>query len=337
MMPMTDDAKTTRLATFAGGCFWCLESDFAQLPGVLKVISGYSGGEKIEPSYDEVCSGSTGHLEAVQVHFDPARIGYAELLDVFWRHIDPTDDGGQFVDRGNQYRTAIFTHDSEQQALAEASKQALERSGRFGSPIATVIEPVRNFYAAEDYHQEYHRKQPARYRAYRAASGRDRCLTRIWDADAYQPCPTGSSPVPEQAQPKHKLSPEAYRVTQLCGTEPPFHNAYWDNKRAGLYVDIVSGEPLFSSTDKFDSGTGWPSFVRPVEAENIIEHPDEGHGMHRIELKSRRAGSHLGHVFPDGPKPTGRRYCINSAALRFIPKEELEQEGYGAYVKLFKD
>jgi methionine-R-sulfoxide reductase len=123
----------------------------------------------------------------------------------------------------------------------------------------------------------------------------------------------------------------------LCGTEPPFDNAYWDNKRQGLYVDVVSGEPLFSSTDKFDSGTGWPSFVRPVDAASIVEYPDEGHGMHRIEVKSRRAGSHLGHVFPDGPKPTGRRYCINSAALRFIPKEELEQAGYGAYVKLFKD
>jgi len=334
---MSDNTATARLATFAGGCFWCLESDFATLPGVLKVTSGYSGGESRDPSYEEVCSGLTGHVEAVQVLYDPARISYAELLDVFWRHIDPTDDGGQFVDRGTQYRTAIFTHDTEQQSLAEASKLALERSGRFSSPIATVIEPVRGFYAAEDYHQEYYRKQPARYRAYRAASGRDRWLTRLWGADAPRSCPAGCSPVPEKTDLKQRLSPEAYRVTQLCGTEPPFDNAYWDNKREGLYVDVVSGEPLFSSKDKFDSGTGWPSFMRPVEDANIIELPDDGHGMHRIEVKSRRAGSHLGHVFPDGPKPTGRRYCINSAALRFIPKEELETQGYGAYVKLFKD
>ncbi|MEN6475375.1 MAG: peptide-methionine (S)-S-oxide reductase MsrA [Syntrophaceae bacterium] len=334
---MTDDKKTKRLATFAGGCFWCMERDFAKLPGVIKVISGYSGGKNIEPSYDEVCSGSTGHVEAVQVHYDPALISYAELLDVFWRHIDPTDEGGQFVDRGDQYRTAVFTHDEEQRTLAEASKQALERSGRFGSPIATVIKPLLNFYAAEDYHQEYYRKQPAHYRAYRAASGRDRLLARLWDADNPGPCPSGCGRGADKAELKQKLSPDAYRVTQLCATEPPFDNAYWDNKRQGLYVDIVSGEPLFSSTDKFDSGTGWPSFVRPVRAASIVEYPDEGHGMHRIEVKSRRAGSHLGHVFPDGPKPTGRRYCINSAALRFIPKEELEQEGYGVYLKLFKD
>ena len=333
---MTDDTSITRLATFAGGCFWCLESDFAKLPGVLKVISGYSGGKSINPSYDEVCSGSTGHVEAVQVHYDPARVSYAELLEEFWRHIDPTDDGGQFVDRGPQYHTAIFTHDEEQRALAEASKQELERSGRFGSPIATVIEPLRNFYAAEDYHQEYYRKQPVHYRAYRAASGRDRLLTRLWGVDKPGACPPGCGYEPDMAQPKRTLSPEAYRVTQLCGTEPPFDNAYWDNKREGLYVDIVSGELLFSSTDKYDSGTGWPSFLRPIAAANIVEHPDEGHGMHRIEVKSRQAGSHLGHVFPDGPKPTGRRYCINSAALRFIPKEELEREGYGAYLKLFK-
>jgi len=333
---MTDEATTTRVATFAGGCFWCLESDFAELPGVHKVVSGYSGGERIEPSYAEVCSGSTGHLEAVQVHYDPARIGYAELLDVFWRHIDPTDDGGQFVDRGSQYRTAIFTHDEEQRALAEASKQALARSGRFDRPIVTAIEPVRNFYAAEDYHQGYSRKQPAHYRAYRTASGRDRWLTRIWGADAPRSCLAGCSPVPEKDELKQRLSPEAYRVTQLCGTEPPFDNAYWDNKREGLYVDVVSGEPLFSSTDKFDSGTGWPSFVKPVEDENVVEHPDDSHGMHRIEVRGRRSGSHLGHVFPDGPQPTGRRYCINSAALRFIPKDELEAQGYGAYLRLFE-
>lgn len=335
---MKDVSKTIHLATFAGGCFWCMESDFAAVPGVLAVVSGYSGGRSIDPSYEEVCSGSTGHLEAVQVHYDPARIGYAELLDVFWRHIDPTDSGGQFVDRGSQYRTAIFTHDGEQQALAEASKQALERSGRFGGrPIATVIEPLRNFYAAEDYHQGYYRKQPARYRAYRAASGRDRWLKHIWDAKAPGSCPAARSAVPEDAGLRSKLSPEAYRVTQLCDTEPPFDNAYWDNKREGLYVDIVSGEPLFSSRDKFDSGTGWPSFVRPVDAASIIELPDNSHGMRRVEVKSRQAGSHLGHVFPDGPPPTGVRYCINSAALRFIPREELENEGYGAYRFLFED
>jgi peptide methionine sulfoxide reductase msrA/msrB len=334
---MEDLVKTIHVATFAGGCFWCLESDFAKLPGVHKVVSGYSGGRSIEPSYEEVCSGSTGHLEAVQVHYDPARISYADLLNEFWRHIDPTDSGGQFADRGSQYRTAIFTHDGEQQALAEASKRALERSGRFSLPIATVIEPLRNFYAAEDYHQGYYRKQPARYRAYRAASGRDQWLKRSWGADVSGSCPAVCGTAPENTGPKSVLSPEAYRVTQLGGTEPPFDNAFWDNKREGLYVDIISGEPLFSSRDKYDSGTGWPSFMRPVEAASIIELPDNSHGMHRVEVKSRRSGSHLGHVFPDGPPPTGQRYCINSAALRFIPIEDLENEGYGAYLTLFKD
>ncbi|EKD22336.1 MAG: hypothetical protein ACD_87C00039G0001 [uncultured bacterium] len=333
---MVEKKASDATATFAGGCFWCVESDFEKAPGVLKVISGYTGGTGANPTYESY--GEKGHIEAVQVFYDPAKATYAQLLDVFWRHIDPTDAGGQFVDRGPQYRSAIFYHDDEQKRIAEKSKEELAKAGRFAKPIATEIIRFDRFYDAEEYHQDYYKKNPLRYRYYRGGSGRDQFLEKVW-APGRGDLQSKKGKVyakPDDATLRKRLTQMQYEVTQKEGTEPPFKNEYNDNKREGIYVDIVSGEPLFASLDKYDSGTGWPSFTRPLEPGNIVEKEDNGFFTKRIEVRSRYADSHLGHVFPDGPKPTGLRYCMNSAAMRFIPREELEKEGYDQYLKLFK-
>jgi peptide methionine sulfoxide reductase msrA/msrB len=327
--------RKTEIATLAGGCFWCVEATLEKVDGVEEVVSGYTGGDKDDPSYKEISSGRTGHVEAVQVRYDPTKISYEELLQLFWREIDPTDGGGQFADRGSQYRTAIFVHDEEQRLAAEASRADLERDGPFEEPLVTTIESAGEFYPAEEYHQDYYKKHPDQYRNYRRGSGREAFIASAWKDEA-EPMSKNNWTKPGDDELRDKLTPLQYKVTQKEGTEPPFQNEYWDNKAEGIYVDVVSGEPLFSSIDKFDSGTGWPSFTRPLEPGNVEKHVDRKLFMTRTEVRSRLGDSHLGHVFDDGPAPTGLRYCINSAALRFIPRKRLEAEGYGEYLKLFE-
>ncbi|NTW05983.1 MAG: peptide-methionine (S)-S-oxide reductase MsrA [Peptococcaceae bacterium] len=323
-MPGQDLSQNNQIAIFAGGCFWCMVKPFEDLPGVLQVFSGYTGGEKENPTYQEVCSNSTGHFEAVKVIFDPNQLEYKDLLEVFWKQIDPTDGGGQFFDRGTSYRTAIFYHDEEQRKAALKSKDELDNSGIFQDPVVTMIIPATTFYLAEEYHQQYYRKNPEHYRQYSIGSGRDAFVREKSDLVR-----------PDFTKRKTQLDSMQYYVTQENGTEPAFKNKYWDNKREGLYVDVVSGEPLFTSLDKYDSGCGWPSFTIPLYQGRLVEKEDLSHNLQRIEVRSKTADSHLGHLFRDGPEPNGLRYCINSAALRFIAREDLIREGYGEYLEIF--
>ncbi|MGY0691719.1 peptide-methionine (R)-S-oxide reductase MsrB [Virgibacillus sp. FSP13] len=313
------------VATFAGGCFWCMVEPFDKRPGIINVVSGYTGGTTENPTYEEVCSNTTGHVEAVQITYDPSIMTYEQLVETFWQQIDPTDAGGQFNDRGASYQTAIFYHNEKQKEIAESSKQKLADSGKFTKPIVTEIIPAKAFYPAEDEHQDYYKTHAFHYKMYKKGSGRADFIKNNWTKSI------------DKSKLKEQLTPIQYSVTQENGTERPFQNEYWNNEKDGIYVDIVSGEVLFSSHDKFDAGCGWPSFTKPVDHYQIKENTDTTHGMIRTEVRSKEGDSHLGHVFNDGPKEQGGlRYCMNSAAMRFIPKEKMAKEGYEKYLYLFQ-
>jgi peptide methionine sulfoxide reductase msrA/msrB len=345
---MNDSFETI---TLAGGCFWCTEAYFQEEAGIIDAVSGFAGGEESNASYLSVAKGTTKHREAVQITYDPTIISTEKVLDIYWSHIDPTNVEGQFADKGFQYTTAIFYHNEEQEAVARDSKIRLENSGVFDKPIATDILPFTTFFKAEDYHQDYYKKASDHYERYKKGSGRAGFVEETWAKDAAieflqseQTKTVGQNDESKKgdydytdeeiAEMLKNLDPLAYHVVAEGGTESPFRNAYWDNKADGIYVDKVTGKPLFSSTHKYDSGTGWPSFWRTIDDDSVTMHEDNSLSTTRTEIRSD--AGHVGHVFEDGPKEEGgRRFCTNSASLRFVAKEEMVKEGYKEYLYLF--
>ena len=320
----------------AGGCFWGIEAYMKKLPGVRDTDVGYANGNTENPTYEQVCYDNTGHAETVKVVYDPALISTEQLLDGFFKVVDPTSINRQGNDRGSQYRSGIYYVDEADKAIAESA--AARQKETYKDPVVTEILPLNQFYLAEDYHQDYLDKNPGGY-----------CHINLNAADEFiGEEGLGMSddlsvlirpedyPVPDDQVLKEKLTDIQYQVTQNNDTERPYTNEYAATFDKGIYVDVVTGEPLFSSEDKFESGCGWPSFSKPIIPEVVTEHTDTSFNMKRTEVRSRAGDTHLGHVFDDGPKDLGGlRYCINSASIRFIPFDDLETEGYGYLKPLF--
>ncbi len=340
--------KNYETITLSGGCFWCTEAYFQEQPGVIDAVSGYAGGSEQDASYLKVSKGATLHREAVQITYDPKIISTEAILDIFWSHIDPTNTQGQFADTGFQYTTAIFYANDLQKETASDSKKRLAESGLFNKPIATEVLPFVNFYKAEEYHQDYYKKASEHYEKYKKASGRAGFVEETWAKDAAikfleaeqtaslnKKIKTDYDYTDEEiAEMLKNLDPLAYHVVAESGTESPFNNQYWDNKAEGIYVDVVTKKPLFSSTHKYDSGTGWPSFWRTIDDDSVTLHEDNSLSTTRVEVRSD--AGHVGHVFDDGPvQEGGRRFCTNSASLLFVPKEEMKSQGYEKYLYLF--
>ncbi len=381
-----DNLPQRESAVFAGGCFWCVESDFERTPGVVEVISGYSGGRTKNPTYDDYASG--GHREVVFVIYDPTQVSYAGLVERLIKNVDPINKIGQFEDKGRQYSPAIYYNNEAEQLAAQRVIAAINEMKVFRGKLNVALEKRQAFWPAEAYHQNYHLTHASKYRYYRMASGRDAYVLRHWGAradkielDGGLPAQSSNAALPtnpaissnlEQAtspkdatgdsRPSTPLSSDVsspdrpawtqfqkpsevelrkqltklqYGVTQHDETEPAFGNAYWNNHKVGIYVDILSGEPLFSSAAKFESGTGWPSFVAPIDQQAVIYKTDNELDYTRIEVRSRYGNSHLGHMFNDGPVTRGgKRFCMNSSAMKFIPKEEMAEQGYAEYLPL---